>query len=75
MVLFLSDSCGQLKRFQSYAITNRSVKTDNLGRATTIMGVLFLSLDEVITISILALYVVWLPSGFNYRMVFVGASS
>lgn len=72
LVLFLSDSGRQLKRFRGNTITNCWFKRDHSGKATTIMGLLFISLHEAITVSILALYVIWLLSGLNYRMVFVG---
>ena len=70
--LFLSVSGGRLKRFEGNAITNCWFKRDHSGKATTIIGLLFISLHEAITISTLALYVIWLLAGFNYRMVFVG---
>lgn len=72
LVLFLSDSGGQLKRFEGSAITNCWFKRDRLGQAATIMGLLFISLHGAITISTRGLYVMWLLSGWSFRMVFVG---
>ena len=64
---FLSDSGGQLKRFKGNAITNCWFKRDHSGKATTIMVLLFISLHEAITISILAPYVIWLVSGLKLQ--------
>lgn len=56
--LFLgTDSGRQLKQFAGNALTNCWFKRDRSGKATTIMGLLFISLYEAITISILALYI------------------
>lgn len=52
-----SDSGRQLKQFAGNALTNCWFKRDRSGKATTIMGLLFISLCEAITISILALYI------------------
>lgn len=53
----VSDSGRQLKQFAGNALTNCWFKRDRSGKATTIMGLLFISLYEAITISILALYI------------------
>lgn len=53
-----SDSGRQLKQFAAgNAQTNCWFKRDHSGKATTIMGLLFISLYEAITISILAPYI------------------
>lgn len=75
LVHYLSDSGRRLKQFEGNALTNCWFKRDHSGKATTIMGLLFISLYEAITISIVALYIIWLLSGLNYRMVFVGRIS
>lgn len=54
---FFFDSGRQLKQFAGNALTNCWFKRDHSGKATTITGLLFISLYEAITISILALYI------------------
>lgn len=72
--VFVWQCGGSLKWFEGNGISNCSLKRDHSGKATAIMGLLFLSLYEAITISMLASYVEWLPFGLNYRMGFVGKS-